>query len=80
MRLLFTLRRRQTDNLRIWGSENPRVVLEKERNSPKVNVWCALMHNKVIGPLFFSESTISAIIYLDMMELYAAPQKSFSHG
>jgi hypothetical protein len=27
-----------------------------------------------------SECTISAIVYLDMMELYAAPQKSFSHG
>jgi hypothetical protein len=40
-------------NVRIWGLENPRVVFENERDSPKVNVWCALMHNKVIGPFFF---------------------------
>jgi hypothetical protein len=66
-------------NVRIWGSENPRVILEMERDSPKVNVWWVLMHNKVTGPFFFSESTNSAIVYLDMMELYAAPEKSFSH-
>jgi hypothetical protein len=36
-------------DIRIWGLENPRVVLESERNRPKVNVWCALMHNKVTG-------------------------------
>jgi hypothetical protein len=32
------------------------------------------MHNKVPGPFLFSECTISGIVYLDMMELYAAPQ------
>jgi hypothetical protein len=30
--------------------------------------------------ILFSECTISAIVYLDMMKLYAAPQKSFSMG
>ncbi|PSN43113.1 hypothetical protein C0J52_10479, partial [Blattella germanica] len=39
-------------NIRIWASENPDVYTEYERNSPKVNVWCALMHNKIIGPFF----------------------------
>jgi hypothetical protein len=37
------------------------------------------MHS-VNGPFFFSECTISAIVYLDMMELYAAPQKSSPTG
>jgi hypothetical protein len=32
------------------------------------------MHNKVIGPFFFSECIISAVVYLDMMGLCAAPQ------
>jgi hypothetical protein len=32
------------------------------------------MHNKVIGLFLFSECTISAIVYLDMMEFYASPQ------
>jgi hypothetical protein len=67
-------------NARVWGLETPRVVLENERDSQKLYVWCALMHNNVIGPFFFSECTISAVVYLDMMELYAAPQKSFCHG
>jgi hypothetical protein len=40
-------------NVYIWGLESPRVVLENERESPKINVWCALMHNKVTGPFFF---------------------------
>jgi hypothetical protein len=39
-------------NVRMWGVENPRVVLENERDRPKVSVWCALMHIKVTGPFF----------------------------
>lgn len=61
-------------NVRIWGSEPPNNMIERERDSPKVNVWCGLMHNKVIGPFFFAEKTITASIYLDMLELYACPQ------
>jgi hypothetical protein len=34
----------------VCGSENPRDVTEYERDSPKVNVWCLLMRNKVICP------------------------------
>jgi hypothetical protein len=64
----------------MWGVENSRVVLENERGNPKVEVWCALMHNKVIGPFISSECNISAVLYLDTIELYAAPQNSFSHG
>jgi len=33
-------------NVRIWGSENPHVVFQNQQDSPKVNVWCGLMHNK----------------------------------
>ncbi|GBM07010.1 hypothetical protein AVEN_63457-1 [Araneus ventricosus] len=40
-------------NCRIWGSENPQAVHEVERNSPKINVWCALSHDTVIGFFFF---------------------------
>jgi len=38
------------------------------------------MHNKVIGPFFFNEPTISANVFLVMLELYVALQKSFSRG
>ena len=49
-------------NIRIWGSQNPCEVLERERDSPKINVWCGLMHNQIIGPFIFAESTITANI------------------
>ena len=32
-------------NVRIWAKENPHSYVEHQRNSPKVNVWCALAHN-----------------------------------
>ena len=44
-------------NFRIWGSENPSVVFQHERDSPKDNVWCGLMKDRVKGPLFFAEPT-----------------------
>ena len=61
-------------NLWIWWSENPHVVLQYVKDSPKVNVWCGLMYNKIIGPFFFNEPTTTATVYLDMLEGYVTPQ------
>ena len=61
-------------NIRIWGSQNPCEILERERDSPKINVWCGLMHNQIIGSFVFAESTITANIYLDMLKHYIVPQ------
>lgn len=61
-------------NCRIWGSEKPHAVREHMRDSPKVNVWCGLFHDRVIGPFFFAEQTISGIVYLDMLENFVMPQ------
>ena len=61
-------------NIRIWGSENPHVTRELERDSPKVNVWCGILRNQVIGPFFFAEKTITANTYLDLLIGYVAPQ------
>ncbi|KAJ4426761.1 hypothetical protein ANN_26560, partial [Periplaneta americana] len=61
-------------NCRIWGSENPHVVRELERDNPKINVWCRLTHETVIGPFFFVENTISGNVYLDMLQNYVIPQ------
>ena len=41
---------------------------------PKVNVWCGLMCNRVIGPFFFHEKTITADIYLDLLTEFVTPQ------
>jgi hypothetical protein len=57
---------------RIWGSENLRVSLEHARDSPKVNVFCAL--SKECGPLFVMEMTITGIVYLDMLQQFLIPQ------
>ena len=54
--------------------ENPCEVIKKERHSPKINVWCGLMHNHIIGPFVFAESTITANIYLDMLKHFVVPQ------
>ena len=32
-------------NCKIWGSENPHVIHEHERDTTKVNVWCGLTRN-----------------------------------
>lgn len=61
-------------NCRIWGSELPNIVHEHVRDSPKVNVWCGLMYDQVIGPFFFAEKTINGTIYLDMLEQFLFPQ------
>lgn len=54
-------------SVRIWGSKNPRVVLEKDRNSPKVNVWFSLVQNKTH---YFFLHTVTANTYLDMISGY----------
>lgn len=61
-------------NVRIWGSENPHHYLEIARDSPKVNVWCGLMHDRIIGPFFFAEKTVKSVNYLDMLENFVFPQ------
>ena len=57
-----------------YGSQNPCEVVEKERDSPKLNVWRGLIHNQIIKPFFFTESTITADIYLDMLKHSVVPQ------
>ncbi|KAL4131917.1 hypothetical protein QTP88_009149 [Uroleucon formosanum] len=55
-------------NVRIWRLEDPRVVVEHERNSPKLNVFCAVSRKKVYGPFFFDGNTITGNSYLQMIK------------
>ena len=59
-------------NVRIWGSEDPHASRELQRDSPKVNVWCGIMCNRIIGPFFFNEASITADVYLDLLTEYVA--------
>ncbi|PNF28323.1 hypothetical protein B7P43_G03472, partial [Cryptotermes secundus] len=49
-------------NVKLWGTENPRAIVTLERDSPKLNVFCALSQTNLYGPFFFS--------YLDMLQLW----------
>lgn len=61
-------------NVRIWATENPTAVIEHERDSPKLNVFCAISVTKVYGPFFFMEKTVTGITYLDMLQNWLFPQ------
>lgn len=61
-------------NVRIWGTENPRVIVEHVRDSPKCNVFCALSNSKVYGPFFFAEATVNGHSYLSMLTEWLMPQ------
>jgi hypothetical protein len=41
-----------------------------------VSVWADLMHNKLIGPFFFSKKAVTRRSYLDMLELFVLPPLS----
>jgi hypothetical protein len=61
-------------NCRIWGSQPPQEIIEHQRDMPKVNVWSGMMKDRIIGPFFFQERTVTSHLYLDMLEHYAVPQ------
>jgi hypothetical protein len=63
-----------THYCRIWGSGNPRDFLEHVRDIPKVNVFCALSKGRVYCPFFFMGTTITGIVYLDMLQHFLIPQ------
>ena len=54
-------------NVRIWAEENPLTIVEHERDSPKVNVFCAISKNYVHGPFFF-ELNVTGDVYLKMLQ------------
>ncbi|PNF19518.1 hypothetical protein B7P43_G02327 [Cryptotermes secundus] len=55
-------------NVHIWGTEYPHQTVEHERDSPKVNVFCAVSQDKVYGPFFFEGNTVTGQTYLDMLQ------------
>jgi len=42
--------------------------------TPKVNVFCAVSTQKVYGPFFFAEETVTGMTYLDILQLWLMPQ------
>ena len=54
-------------NVRIWGKENLHATIEHERDSPKVDLFCAISKNHVHGPFFF-EGNATGNVYLQMLQ------------
>jgi hypothetical protein len=50
-------------SLIIWGSQNTHEVVEHVRDSPKVNVFCAVSRTQVYGPFFSADTTITDHMY-----------------
>lgn len=41
-----------THNVRIWGTEHPHELVQYQRDSPKLNVFCAVSRRQMYGPVF----------------------------
>ncbi len=54
----------------IWGEKKPDEAQEYLRNSPKVNVWCAVSSLGIIGPYFHEGDSVNGAMYLDLLENY----------
>ena len=61
-------------NVRIWGTENPHGMVQHERASPEINVFCAMSTRKVCGPLFFREDTATETSYMEMLQTWLFPR------
>ncbi|PNF31329.1 hypothetical protein B7P43_G10895 [Cryptotermes secundus] len=67
-------------NVRMWGSQNPRITLEHVRKSPKVNVFCAISLTKVYGHFSFDENTVTGVTYLRMLQNWLVSQMNEDSG
>jgi hypothetical protein len=63
-------------NVRIWGLQNAHTTLEHERDSPKLNVFCAISQTKFYGPFLFDENTVTGVTYLAMLQNWLLSQIS----
>ena len=50
------------------------MIRELLQDSPKVNVWCGIMCNRIIGPFFFHKASITADVCFDFLSEYVTPQ------
>lgn len=55
-------------NCILWGEEKPHVVQEYVRSSPKVNVWCGVCADGIIGPYFHTGESVNGATYLELLK------------
>ena len=55
-------------NTCIWGTEHPHAIQEHVRDSPKVDVFCAISKKCVYWPFFFEGTTVNSEAYLARLQ------------
>ena len=48
-------------NCRIWGTQNPRIIIEQQMHPLRCTVWCGITPEKIIGPYFFENDEKVAV-------------------
>lgn len=62
-----------SQNCRYWAEENPNYRINRNNQRyKKVNVWCGILINKIIGPFFF-ENNLNQHNYLDILQNFVLP-------
>lgn len=55
-----------SQNVRMWSTENPHIVQEVPLHPIKIGVWCAVSARRIIGPVFF-EGRVNSDFYVRTM-------------
>ena len=58
-----------SQNSRIWGSENPNAIHEEPLHSEKIGVWCGMSRRRIIGPIFF-DATVTKAAYMEIFNTF----------
>jgi transposase len=62
-----------TQNCRYWSRQNPHwISATRFQGSQKVNVWCGLLNDRVIGP-FFIDGNMTSDRYLELLQAQVGP-------
>jgi hypothetical protein len=57
-----------------WDREKPRDVWQHERDSPKLNMWCALRKSCNNGPFFLKDATVNSEFYPALLQGFLIPE------
>ena len=58
-----------SQNSRIWATENPHGIYKSPLHLKKVGVWCAISGQRIIGPIFFREN-LNTTKYLNIFTMF----------
>ncbi|GBO45020.1 hypothetical protein AVEN_201354-1 [Araneus ventricosus] len=60
-----------------YGAQKIPMQYRKWKETVQKSMCCALLHDTVIGPFLFAETSASASIYRDMLQIYAITQMQY---